>query len=262
MNSAGPSAAGRQTPIRIPGGKLIDLHAHLWAGREDEDARGMLEEAETLGAEYIAISHLDGFDPSPAACRRGNDIVAGWVTRSGGRFRGLAILNPRYRRHALDELKRCHEEYGMRMVKLWCAVRFADPLVFPIVERCIDLGLPVLTHAFHQATGNRPTETLPWDVAQTARRYPQARIVMAHIAGDYIMGSWAIRDERNVWTDICGTYCEAGMVETAVRELGAARVIFGSDNGIAFNLGKVQDARISDADKARILYHNAKELLR
>jgi predicted TIM-barrel fold metal-dependent hydrolase len=120
----------------------------------------------------------------------------------------------------------------------------------------------VLTHAFYNATGNHPDETFPWEVAETARRYPEARIVMAHIAGDYIMGVWAIRDVPNVWTDISGTYCEAGMVGTAVRELGAARVVFGSDNGIAFNLGKVQDAGISDKDRARILYYNAKELLR
>ena len=84
---------------------------------------------------------------------------------------------------------------------------------------------------------------------------------MAHIAGDYIRGAWTIRDVPNVWTDISGTYCEAGMVDTAVRELGAGRVVFGSDNGIAFNLGKVQDAHISDEERACILYRNAKELM-
>ncbi len=253
--------AGERAGIPIAGGRLIDLHAHLWAGREELDARLMLEEAEILGAEYIAISHLWGYNPSPDQVHQGNDHVARWVKQSGGRFRGQAILNPRHGKRALAELRRCYEELGMRMVKLWVAARCTNPIVFPIVERCIDLRLPILQHAFCKATGNLSNESLPEDVAELALRYPQARFVMAHVAGDYIRGAWAIRRAPNVWADISGTYCEAGMVETAVRELGASRVIFGSDNGIAFNLGKVQDARISDADKARIFYRNAKELL-
>jgi len=251
----------RRTPPRIPGDKLIDLHAHLWHGREDENARELLEEAGVFGAEYVAISHISVVNPSREQVRQGNDHVARWVKQSGGLFRGQAILNPRHGKGALDELRRCFEESGMRMVKLWVAVRCTDRRVFPIIERCIDLNLPVLQHAFHKATGNMPDESTALDVAELARRYPEARIVMAHIAGDYTFGAWAIRDAPNVWTDISGSYCEAGMVETAVRELGASRVVFGTDNGIAFNLGKVQDARISHAEKRRILYENAKELL-
>lgn len=240
---------------------MIDLHAHLWAGREERDAEEMLAEAEIFRPEYIAISHLSGTHPSPDDVRGGNDIVAEWVRRSDGRFRGLAVLNPRHGHGAPDELRRCYDEHGMRMVKLWVAARANDPCVFPVIELCIELNVPVLQHAFYKATGNMPDESFPEDAADLGRRYPEARIVMAHIAGDYVRGAWAIRDVPNVSTDISGTYCEAGMVETAVRELGAGRVIFGTDNGIAFNLGKVQDADISDDDKELILYRNAKELL-
>jgi hypothetical protein len=255
--------AASRRPIRIPGGRVIDLHAHLFPGREDEDAREMLEEADLLGfVEYLGLSYIPmGHDPARDAVRAGNDRIASWVKQSQGRFRGLAYLNPRHRQGALDELQRCYNQHGMRMVKLLTSVRCSDPLVFPIVEECIDLRLPILQHAFSNAVGNEPNESRPEDVAELARRYPKARLVMAHIAGDYIHGAWTIRALPNVWTDISGTYCEAGMVETAVRELGAARVVFGSDNGIAFNLGKVQDARIPESAKARILYHNAKGLL-
>ena len=247
--------------MEVPGGKLIDLHAHLWRGREDKGARETLQEAELFDVEYIAISHLPPPQSPPEAFREGNDRVAQWVKRSGGLFRGQAVCNPRYTQAALDELQRCYEVLGMRMVKLWISARCVESCVLPVVEKCIDLGMPILQHAFRKATGNYPNESTPMDVASLGRRYPNARIEMAHIAGDYICGTWAIRDVPNVSTDISGSYCEAGMVETAVRELGAGRVIFGTDNGIAFNLGKVQDARISDEDKARVLYHNAKELL-
>ena len=245
----------------IPGGKIIDLHAHLWEGQEDPNAEGLIEEARLFGAEYVAVSHLWGRYPTPEQVRQGNDIVAAWQERSGGLLRGQAVLNPRHGPGALDELRRCYEARGMRMVKLWTAARCVDPCVFPIIELCIELDIPVLQHAFFKAGGNGAHESIPQDVAALARRYPEAKIVMAHVAGDYIRGTWAIRDTPNVRTDISGSYCEAGMVETAVRELGAERVIFGSDNGIAFNLGKVQDALIPDEAKARVLYDNAKEWL-
>jgi len=223
----------------------------------------MLEEAELLGAEYLAISHIARQlrSPSRKKIRRGNDQVARWVKQARGRFRGQAMLNPTHGIGAVEELRRCHDKLGMRMVKLLTAVRCTDPRVFPIVELCIEFNIPILQHAFCNAKGNGPTESRAEDVAALASRYPELRIVMAHIAGDYIRGVWTIRDIPNVWTDISGTYCEAGMVDTAVRELGAGRIVLGSDNGIAFNLGKIEDAPISDEAKARICYHNAKELL-
>ena len=245
----------------VPGGKLIDIHAHLWRGREDADAEGLVEEAERFGAEYVAVSHLWGRCPTPAQVREGNDIVSSWQKRSGGLLRGVTVLNPRHGQAAVDELRRCRAEHGFGMVKLWVACRCTDPCVRPVVEAAVELGLPVLQHAFWKAGGNSSQESYPEDVAELARQYPEARILMAHLAGDYIRGVWAVRDTPNVWSDISGTYCEAGMVETAVRELGAERVVFGTDNGIAFNLGKVQDAEIPDEAKARILCANAKDLL-
>ena len=171
------------------------------------------------------------------------------------------MLNPRHGQAALDELRRCREEHGFALVKLWVSCRCTDPCVLPVVETAAELGLPVLQHAFWKAGGNTSQESYPEDVAALARRCPQARLIMAHLAGDYIRGVWAVRDTPNVWSDISGSYCEAGMVETAARELGAERVLFGTDNGIAFNLGKVQDADLPDEAKDRILYANAKELL-
>jgi predicted TIM-barrel fold metal-dependent hydrolase len=53
-------------------------------------------------------------------------------------------------------------------------------------------------------------------------------------------------------------------VETAVRELGAERVIYGSDAGgrsFASQLAKVMGAEISDAAKRLILGENLRQLL-
>jgi predicted TIM-barrel fold metal-dependent hydrolase len=56
----------------------------------------------------------------------------------------------------------------------------------------------------------------------------------------------------------------AGAVEMAVRELGASRVIYGSDVGgrsFASQLGKVTGAEISERDRQLILGENLKRMM-
>ena len=74
----------------------------------------------------------------------------------------------------------------------------------------------------------------------------------------------AIRAHRNIHTGLGGGDPVAGCTEMAVRELGADRVIFGSDVGgrsFASQLAKVQGADIPAAAKRLILGENLKRLL-
>ena len=123
-----------------------------------------------------------------------------------------------------------------------------DPKMYPIAEKMIEYGKPIMIHAMAKAFGQLPLESDPCQVANLARRYPELKIIMAHMGGDFIYGCSAIEDCPNVLTDISGTYCETGMVEHGVRTLGADRVLFGSDApGASFinNLAKVMTAEIS-----------------
>ena len=51
-------SASSQLRDVVPGGRLIDVHAHLWRGREDADAERTIAEAELFGAESVFVSHL------------------------------------------------------------------------------------------------------------------------------------------------------------------------------------------------------------
>ena len=68
----------------------------------------------------------------------------------------------------------------------------------------------------------------------------------------------------NVWVDTSGAYPIDGILEYAVEHLGAERVLYGSDIPIResrVKIGHVLGARISAADKNKILYDNAAKLL-
>jgi len=89
--------------------------------------------------------------------------------------------------------------------------------------------------------------------------------ISAHTGADWEVGIRAIRDCRNVFAEVCGSDSTAGFTEMAVRELGAERVLYGSDAGgrsFASQLAKVLGADIPEPAKRLILGENTKRLLR
>ena len=104
----------------------------------------------------------------------------------------------------------------------------------------------------------------PAELAELARRHPAAVLIGAHTGSDWEIGIRAVRDCKNVSVDLSGFDPTAGVTEMAVRELGAERVLFGSDAGgrsFASQLGKVVGADIPDLAKKLILGENLKRLL-
>ncbi len=51
------------------------------------------------------------------------------------------------------------------------------------------------------------------------------------------------------------------MIEMAVKELGAERVVFGTDNQLDVGVSKVQAAAISEEERKMILEKNAEKIL-
>jgi hypothetical protein len=102
------------------------------------------------------------------------------------------------------------------------------------------------------------------ELAELARRHPDVPFIAAHTGADWEVGIRAIRDCKNVSAELCGSDPTAGFTEMAVRELGAERVLYGSDAGgrsFASQLGKVLGADISESAKRLILSDNCKRLL-
>jgi predicted TIM-barrel fold metal-dependent hydrolase len=78
------------------------------------------------------------------------------------------------------------------------------------------------------------------------------------------LGVPAIRNCKNVYADLCGSDPRAGLTELAVRQLGAKRVLYGSDAGgrsFASQLAKIYGADISGSAKKLILGENLRRLL-
>jgi predicted TIM-barrel fold metal-dependent hydrolase len=138
------------------------------------------------------------------------------------------------------------------------------PELDPIVKRAGELKVPVLQHTYIKVTGNLPGESTPMELSELARRHPDVSFIAAHTGADWEIGIRAIRDCKNVFAELCGSDPTAGFTEMAIRELGAERVLYGSDAGgrsFASQLGKVLGADIPESAKRLILGENTKRLL-
>jgi uncharacterized protein len=262
-----PSLADVASVLRAEvGTPIVDFHTHIWGDRTHRDADTLIRAMDRYDIAWIGVSALiGGYQPTPGDVRNANDAVAAFQRRDPQRVRGFCYLNPRHGVAAIDELRRCVERHGFEFIKLWVSARADEPCVFPIIEKSMELGMAVLQHAFCKATGLLDHESTPAHVATLARRYPRARIVMAHMGADFIFGCNAIRDCPNVATDISGSTCETGMVDYALRVLGAERIVFGTDApgaSVLNNIHKVLDAPLTQEQKRMIFHDNAGGLRR
>ncbi len=261
--------SGAEPLSREPSRHVIwDVHGHLTGGGDTpaQIAGKLLEYADRMGIERLVVSM--GYplvdEPSPEEVRRQNDQVWQAVTHCGGRVLGLAYLNPKHTRESLDELDRCVRDGPLVGVKLWIAVRCHESCLDPIAERAAQLRAPILQHTWLKVAGNLPGESTPEDLAVLAARHPTASFIAAHTGGDWERGIRAIRVTTNVTAEICGSDPTAGMVEMAVRELGATRVVYGSDfpgRSFASQLAKVHGADLCQQAKQMILAGNIQRML-
>lgn len=240
---------------------IIDIHTHLWHGYYEQNKTALLQAIERYGISRIYVSALGGYQPDPDTVTVLNSQVAQFHREHPDTVSGYVYLSPEHP-NAMDVLRRGIEEQGMDGVKLWVSTFCDDPCVFPLVEKIIGYGVPLLLHSFHKALGQIPTETVGKNVANLARRYPECKIIMAHLGGNCYNGVPAIRDCSNVWCDYCGSIFRGDELDYALEYLGADRILYGTDmpGSYVVNLGQALDAHITADDRDKILYQNALKL--
>lgn len=133
----------------------------------------------------------------------------------------------------------------------------------PIFEFAARHRAILLTHSSEK--NSLAADFIPW-----ANEFPEVRLILAHIGcggdGDLTHQVRAIQQSRqgNVFADTSSARSiTPGLIEWAVREVGADRVLFGTDTPLYH--AAMQRARIDHADlpvdaRRRILWENAVQL--
>jgi predicted TIM-barrel fold metal-dependent hydrolase len=93
-------------------------------------------------------------------------------------------------------------------------------------------------------------------------RHPRTRFLLAHIGGggDYAHTFPAVRDIPNISMDLSGSGIDRGMIEQAVRGVGADRLMWAADLTLCTGLTKLRalaHVGLREHDLSKIRYLNA-----
>lgn len=250
--------------------RIWDLHCHLSGlpGRTpDEKMAQLIEYADRLGIERVCIFMGWPFTLTPSAerLREENDQVLQALSHWHDRAFGFVYVSAEHVETSLQEIDRCVRDGPMVGVKLWVAKRCNAEDIDPIIRRAAELKAVIFQHTWFKTDGTQyPGESTPLDLVELARRHPQTPLICGHTGGTWELGIRAIRGVDNLYSDLAGSDPTNGYVEMAVRELGAERVIYGSDvagRSFASQLAKVLGADVPDEAHRLILGENLRRLM-
>ncbi|MBA3484019.1 MAG: amidohydrolase family protein [Pirellulales bacterium] len=134
----------------------------------------------------------------------------------------------------------------------------------PIFRFAADHNATILTHSGEE-------NSLPEDLLPFADEYPEMRLILAHLGcgydGDASRQVRAIQRSKrgNVFVDTSSMASVfSGLIEWAVDEIGAERILFGTDSPLydpATQRARIEHAEIRESEKRLILRDNAIRLL-
>lgn len=243
--------------------KVYDWHEHvgpkgLTGDLDVERCDRLVEHTKLLYIDKVAVSCPTSRISTPENIRETNNIVAQAVKRHPGFLYGFCFIDPHHGGQAVVEIERCVKDMGFIGVKLYSQRTLDDPMQYPIIEKCIDLDIPILMHSFKYGehcclTGEEHTSDAV-HFRNAAKRYPEAVFVVGHI----VNGNWhwqlkGLADCPNVFADISGSTFDQNVVDRFVSVLGAERMLFASDGSFSASVGKILGAEISKEEKLKIL---------
>ena len=268
-------------PIHGPPGMIVDAHVHLLPDRLGAAIRRFFAEhiptalvyphQHVAARERIVAAGIDRCWTLPYAHRA--DVAAAlnrWMAETYADdplVVGGATVHPEddvraVLREALDEL-------GLRVLKLHCSVGgYApdDPRLGPLWERVSKGGQPVVTHVGVAPNGVTTTNELN-AVERVARRWPEARIIIAHCGAPAVAATLALlRRTRSLYADLTPVIRTPAPLDPAQIAGLEQRLLFGTDApnaGVAIedSLAQVRGWSLGSAEEAAILGGNAERLL-
>jgi len=239
---------------------VIDCHAHVGPSRgidRDTSVEAMVGLMNAIGISRSAVSGL--MFATGVRLQSINDWVAEFVRAEPDRFLGYCYINPNYPEVLEAEIERCFDELGFAGFKLhvdWNGYPYDGDRYRPVFEYADAKRLPILAHTWGDDAVRR--------LAAMARRHPNAAFLAGHSgAGDVEINIEEALRTPNLFLELTYSAGTPWQVERFVREVGADRIVWGSDTilfATSHQVGKVAFARISEAEKALILGGNARRI--
>lgn len=200
---------------------IIDAHNHL----------GVRPGASQSGADLVAKIDAVGVDKAVmfpfVEGNFTNDPIKEAFDQFPDRLIPFCAVNP-WEPDAAGEVRRCVSDWGFKGLKLHPTINgfhLSDPnLVDPLFKVAEEFDIPVIVHGASDLYNSPP------EFALMAARFPKVRLLMAHM-GFF----WSVEQAIAFARQYDNLFLETSRapifeIQTAVRELGPHKVIWGTDS--------------------------------
>ncbi len=201
-----------------------------------------------------AMTLLSGADPAT------NRTVKEAMDKYPDRIFGMCLVNPRLGQRAVEEFRMTVVEWGFKGLKH--SAEMDD-----VVKAAAEMGIPVTIHTGGESW-NPQTKSFYEKIAAMAKTYPDLPIIMEHMGYRYSV-DLAIEIARRHSNLYLGTTIPAAaepiVVKKAVQELGAEKVVFGSNAPFAIPYLGVEGIRrlkLSKEEERLVLGGNFQRIYR
>ena len=242
--------------------RIIDMHAHIdvceplhWYDTGEKLA-SLMDEAGVDKAVVSAYLNMPG--PDMTCLNRLYQSAKPF----GNKFMIFLRLDPWFGEACIRFLEKAVKEYPIKGVKLHPAHYTLYPygdLTVKLLRKAGDLGLPVLFHCGDEMM------CLPLQIGEAAGMCPETTMILAHMGG-YAHVKDAVRmaqKYKNIYIDTSEVPVVSS-VRRVVKEVGADRVLFGSDAPCCdpmVEIEKVKLAGLSEEEEELVFYKNAVRLM-
>jgi len=269
---------------RLLGGgmEIFDIHHHLGSltggslqegdGWQERDYTNRVRIMEANGVGSAAILAATGYIQADGIkdTMRCNDVVAAYRKRDPKRFPvACGIVEPLHGARSLGELERMKHELHLDGV-VWHSrfqgVAVDHQLMRPLLKKVRELGLVPLIH-----TNAESNLEAVWRLERLALEFPDLTFVSMDALTTNVNSQLALdiaKRTKNILFESAHLR-GAAYVRNFVEAVGSERLIFGSlfystppSYDHCTTLAEIQEAKISDQDKANILALNAKRLFK
>ncbi|MFE7777868.1 amidohydrolase family protein [Streptomyces sp. NPDC057445] len=256
--------AGPPDPAHSEG--AIDAHGHLglWHAFAipDGSARSLVAMMDLCGVAASCVSHLLAVGPD---ARAGNALLLEELAAHPGRLLGYAVFNP-HDPEAAPRLRDLLDAPGVIGVKLHPDVHevgLDHPAYTPAFDLAAERGRIVLAHSQHRSAFNDARHFMA-----VAPRHPTVPLLMGHSGlapHGYGPAIEAALRCPNLVLETCSSRMTARHLVRFVSEVGADRIVFGSDAvflDLRIGLGRVLLADLAEGDRQLILHGTMDRLLK
>jgi predicted TIM-barrel fold metal-dependent hydrolase len=257
--------------------QAIDVHAHYGIYKQENmmplaegfmtgDADVVVRRARAVNVELTIVSPLLGLMPrGKASAVAGNDEAWRVVAETDGLLQ-YVIVNPLEPR-TYDQAREMLHKGKCVAIKL-----HPEEHRYPIQSHGDKLFAFAAEHKATVMVHSGEQLSMPQDYAVFANAYPEMKLLLAHIGcgwdanRTHQVRGIQMSKHGNIWADTSSANSIfPGLIEWAVSEVGADRVLFGTDAPLyctSMQRARIDQADLTDAQKKQILRENAIKLFK